>query len=150
MYSRTLLSACAIVGFTAVAGCQTTVTSPTDQTNAKIAEGWVPLDAPALTSVLHDHTHWGTGTGGNQWAVYYRADGTMSGKSDEHTDAGVYRVTEDGIYCRTWNNWGDAREGCVRMFSNAAQPGQLDGVTVSGKVPLGGAWRYEPGNPMAL
>jgi hypothetical protein len=33
--------------------------------------------------------------------------------------AGVWRVTEDGLYCRTWNNdWAGGREGCFSVTRN--------------------------------
>jgi len=57
-----------------------------------------------------------------QWRYTGRhgRDGTMTGlvlagESREEA-AGTWRVTTDGLYCRTWNNtWAEGREGCFRV-----------------------------------
>ncbi len=57
-----------------------------------------------------------------QWRYTGRhsKDGTMTGlvlAGETREEAtGVWRVTADNLYCRTWNNrWADGREGCFRV-----------------------------------
>lgn len=50
----------------------------------------------------------------------HKRDGAMTAvvlageKREEAT--GIWRVTGDGLYCRTWSNrWADGKEGCFRV-----------------------------------
>ena len=95
-------------------------------------------------------------SGGPLWRRWeytgvHRGNGTMTGRvswvGGEEVATGVWEVSPDGFYCRTWGNkWGAGQRGCFRV--------SRDGETlvfdhVSG--PRGDADRYVyhllPGNP---
>ncbi len=48
--------------------------------------------------------------------VYWTQDGRIMGKSKRGpTDEGTYRITDDGLYCRKWNNWRGGAESCAKV-----------------------------------
>ena len=94
-------------------------------------------------------------SGGPWWrrwnyAGLHRGDGSMTGRvswlGGEEVARGVWDVTVDGLYCRTWDNeWGAGQRGCFRVWRDG---GTLVLDHVSGT--RGDANRYvyhlQPGN----
>ena len=64
-----------------------------------------------------------------RFSSHHRADGTMSARSwwfggDQRT-TGTWYVSDDGLYCRTWDNlWAEGKEGCFTV-AQAAEDGSL-------------------------
>ena len=70
-----------------------------------------------------------TGAAKFQFASHHSPDGTMSAKSwwfgGAEQTVGRWRVTEDGLYCRTWNNfWAQGKEGCFSV-AQSTEDGRL-------------------------
>lgn len=96
----------------AVASCATPETGPT------------VLSAPEIRQTVTGNalTRCGSQLLG-QWRYTGRhmRDGTMeavvlAGARREDA-AGIWRVTDEGLYCRTWNNaWAQGQEGCFRVI----------------------------------
>ena len=74
----------------------------------------------------------------------------MSFSGGEEVVSGVWEVTSDDLYCRTWeNHWGGGKRGCFRA-SQGGEAFVFDYVSGAS----GGAERYvyrwQPGNPHGL
>ena len=104
-----------------------------------------PLTAAELRQTLLGHTL--SRRGGTWWRAWeyaglHREDGTMTGRvwwsGGEEIAAGVWMVTDEGLYCRTWgNHWGGGQRAC---FRGSRGGGTLVFDYVSGA----------PGNPQGL
>jgi hypothetical protein len=89
-----------------------------------IAASAGPLDEGELRETLLGHTL--SRTGGPLWrrwdyAGVHRADGTIAGRvswsGGEEVASGVWDISSESLYCRTWNNnWGDGRRGCFQVW----------------------------------
>jgi hypothetical protein len=76
-----------------------------------------------LRETLMGHTL--SRSGGPLWrrwdyAAVHRADGTITGRvswsGGEEVADGVWEVTPEGLYCRTWkNDWGAGQRGCFQV-----------------------------------
>jgi hypothetical protein len=81
------------------------------------------LSASEVREMLVDNSLYRRGRewwGAWEYAGLHRADGTMTGRvwwSDgEEAVEGVWEVTGDDLYCRTWSNhWGGGQCGCFRV-----------------------------------
>ncbi len=120
-----------------------------------------PLAAAEVRQTLLGHTLYRRG--GDWWrtweyAGFHRAtnsqDGTMTGRvwwpEGEEIAAGVWEVTDAGLYCRTWqNNWGDGRRGCFRV-SRDGDTLVFDHVSGASGDAARYSYRLLPGNPQGL
>lgn len=102
---------------TALAACQSS-TAPEKPVQ--------PLGTAELRATLLEHgLARSGGTMFQRWAYLglHHDDGTMTGRiswSDGHEEhTGVWDVTSDGLYCRTWSNqWAGGKRGCFRVSGN--------------------------------
>ena len=113
----------------------------------------------ALTAAeLHDTLVGNTliRSGGPFWrrwdyAGRHRGDGTMTGRvswsGGQERATGVWDISPDGLYCRTWSNeWSAGRRGCFR----GSRDGDIlifDHVSGSSGDAERYAYRLVPGNP---
>ncbi len=130
-----------------VAGCQATPEVKENREATLAAEGWVPLDAPALKSIFPGHTHSNVPGSEFNFDVYFSADGTMRADLNGNPDSGTYYITDDGLYCRTFQIFRSGTERCVKLYLKDTT---LRTVLVSGDGGDDSRWIYAPGNPRAL
>ena len=106
----------AMIGCLVIAGCQAGP-GPVDE------GALTRLSAPEIREALVDNSLYREG--GNwfrrwEYAGLFRADGALSARvwwnGGEERATGVWEVTNDDLYCRTWhNNWGEGKRGCFRV-----------------------------------
>ncbi len=122
-----------------------------------LGESLQPLTSAEIGDALVGNTL--SRSGGPIWrqwdyAGVHRANGTMTGRvswpGGEEVVSGVWEVSPDGLYCRTWeNDWGAGQRGCFRA-SRGGETLVFDHVSGS----TGGADRYVyrllPSNPHGL
>ena len=58
-----------------------------------------------------------------RFASHHHADGTVSAKSwsfgGETKTTGQWYISDDGLYCRTWDNfWAEGKEGCFSVMKS--------------------------------
>lgn len=115
------------------------------------------LAAAGLRDTLLGHTL--ARSGGPFWrrwdyAGLHRADGTLAGRvswsGGQEDAAGVWEISPDGLYCRTWGNqWGAGRRGCFRV-SRGGEVLVFDHVSGSSGDAVRYVYRLLPGNPRGL
>jgi hypothetical protein len=111
---------------------------------AQLALGNPPgtkLTADQIRQQLVDHTTYGT-ISGRAYVQYVAPDGTQKIKMANFTDSGTYRITSDGVWCRTWKISTGGKEDCVTVYK--------DGDTYYSVTPDGGiraTYTVQPGNP---
>jgi hypothetical protein len=81
------------------------------------------------------------------WHVYHALDGKLlirmfSGQTDE----GTWEITDDGLFCRQWNNFGGGKKACFIYFKKGDEYEYwyADGSAMRGK------FKIRPGNPENL
>ncbi len=149
--NKVLLGAvCVFLAGLIVAGCRTTPT-------AEDESAFTPLSGSEVRETLGGNSLYREG--GDllrswEYVGLLREDGTLSARvwwsgGEEFAD-GVWEVTEDDLYCRTWNNnWGDGERGCFRV-SKAEQTLAFDHVSGSRGDADRYTYRFLPGNPYGL
>lgn len=76
--------------------------------------------------------------------------GRVSWPGGEEVASGVWEISADGLYCRTWGNqWGAGRRGCFRV-SRGGELLVFDHVSGSGGDAARYVYRLLPGNPQRL
>ena len=131
-----------------LAACQTPAEKMALKRQGLMADGWQPLDQAGAKEVLNGTTHTATLGNGLEWNGYYEPDGTMRGSlSNGDTNSGIYRIAEDGTFCRRWSKWRDGKEGCARFFRRG---NEINSIRVSGAYNDDGSWTFEPGNTRNL
>ena len=117
----------------------------------------IPLGPAEIRGALVANTLYREG--GDWWqsweyAGFHRDDGTMIGRAwwpgGAETAVGTWEISQDGLYCRTWNNhWGDGAYGCFRVERSGdtlifAQTENAPGNTETYR------YQHKPGNPFGL
>ena len=83
-----------------------------------------PLDPSEVGGLLNGNTVHGIGAeSGWFFAIYYRADGTVSGMSSPYEgsayieyDEGRWELTHEHGYCLKWNKFKRGKKRCMNMF----------------------------------
>ncbi|MEO1776217.1 MAG: hypothetical protein AAFS07_14820 [Pseudomonadota bacterium] len=85
-----------------------------------VADGVVPLTGPEVSALVSGNT---LSTKGDGWThdTFIDASGRLTGRAvwngGSETADGVWEVTEDGLYCRDWeNDWAGGGYGCSRVY----------------------------------
>ncbi|MEL6266246.1 MAG: hypothetical protein AAFR52_11475 [Pseudomonadota bacterium] len=102
-----------LVGVALLAGCQTT--------EEKLVEGGAqPLTADEVAALVVGNTLY---TASDRWRhhSYYAPDGTAAGRTTwdggEESASAVWEISEDGLWCRDWDNdWGGGEHGCQAVY----------------------------------
>ena len=84
-----------------------------------------PLEPSDVRFLLNGNTIHGIGEeSGWFFAIYYKPDGTVSGKSSPYEsskyieyDEGIWEVTEKNGYCLQWNKFKSGIKRCMEMIS---------------------------------
>jgi adenylate cyclase len=102
------------------------------------------LTSLALRSLFPGNTATGETVFGGGGHVYHVPDGkllirTFSGQ----TDQGIWEITEDGQFCRQWNNFGGGKKTCFIYFTKGSEYEYWypDGSRMAGK------FKLKVGNP---
>ncbi|MEX0759221.1 MAG: hypothetical protein WD100_06550 [Tistlia sp.] len=82
--------------------------------------GKEPLGSQAALRFIADTTERGTADNGSDYVIYWDPSGEMRGlatwSGGSETDRGRWSVSEDGLFCRQWQEWRDGGEGCWRLY----------------------------------
>lgn len=125
MYAKWLFCVGVVVIVASMAGCMPhkgTLQAPPAQ----------PVQAVQLEQHLVGNSLYRQGWKGAakfRFASHHNADGTMSAKSwwyggDQKT-TGQWYISDDGLYCRTWDNyWAEGQEGCF-VVAQSISDGRL-------------------------
>lgn len=78
--------------------------------------------------------------------VFWAPDGTIRGKAKQSdaTDTGKYTISDDGIYCRAWDNWRGGSEQCGHIAKSGDEYARI----VDGDVQS--TFKILKGNPKGL
>jgi len=116
MRSSSLPLVAALLAAILLAACQS---PPAPEPGAPLQ----PLTLAELRNTLRGNTL--SRSGGPFWrrwdyAGVHSGDGTMTGRvywsGGEELATGVWEISPDGLYCRTWSNqWGAGKRGCFRV-----------------------------------
>jgi len=116
-----------------------------------------PLTTTELRDTLINNTL--SRSGGLFWrrweyAGVHRGNGTMTGRvswsGGKEVATGVWEVSPEGLYCRTWGNkWGAGQRGCFRV-SRDGEALVFDHVSGSGGDADRYVYRLLPSNPHSL
>lgn len=99
------------------------------------------LTGDQIRQQLVDHTTYGT-ISGRAYVQYVAPDGTQKIRMANFADSGTYRITSDGLWCRTWKVSTGGKEDCVAVYK--------DGDTFYSVTSEGGVratYTVKPGNP---
>jgi len=72
-----------------------------------------PLDSQQLRTELEHHTFYKY----KRYNIYLAPNGIMNGAIPTgESDVGRWYITSSGVYCQKWNEWGNGRENCARVY----------------------------------
>jgi hypothetical protein len=128
----------------ALVGCQSTTPQ---QTTAQVASLTVSEPHQLTTDELRalfaaPHTAYSVGSYGPKTNVGYFADGKIITRSPQMNDTGVYRITDDGLYCSTFTQLRGGIENCQTIWQIG--PDSYEAHLANGRVFKS---THVPGNP---
>ena len=105
------------------------------------------LNAAQIRALFAGNTLSGENELGYDVQVYMDPSGKMSGQSNNrYTDVGTWYVTDDGRYCRKWNNWRDGAEDCFTIRQAGPTSVRIKAISR----PYDGVYRVIRGDPHDL
>jgi TolB-like protein len=102
------------------------------------------LTSLALRSLFPGNTATGETVFGGGGHVYHVPDGKLLIRTfSDQTDQGIWEITEDGQFCRQWNNFGGGKKTCFIYFTKGSEYEYWypDGSRMAGK------FKLKVGNP---
>ena len=146
---KTIVTAIA-VGFVLV-GCQSTTPQQTTAQAAPLTVSQPAAEPHKLTVeelralFAAPHTAYSAGNYGPKTNVGYFADGKIITRSPQMNDTGVYRITDDGLYCSTFTQLRGGIENCQTIWQIG--PDRYEAHLANGRVFKS---THVPGNPEGL
>lgn len=106
------------------------------------------LSSAEIRDYFADHTNYMAGQfGPKTTAVYYSANGQIKARSPNGQDAGIYRITDDGLFCTKYNKFRNGQETCQTVWQTG--PDSYEVHLPNGQIPPG-ATAHVSGNPEGL